>query len=129
VYPGAEVIGVPDMQWGERREAFVVLKPGSDAGEQELVDHCRPRLARRSERDARRALAALRALLAELGLRPKQAKTRIVCLREGGEGFDFFGFPITATCAAAPRARVTSPSSLAGPHARRCSTPAIGSMS
>jgi retron-type reverse transcriptase len=36
---------------------------------------------------------------------------------------------ITATCAGAPRARVTSPFSLAGPHARRCSTPAIGSMS
>ena len=45
-----------------------------------------------SERDARRALAALRALLAELGLRPKEAKTRIVHLREGGEGFDFLGF-------------------------------------
>ena len=45
-----------------------------------------------SERDARRALAVLRALLAELGLRPKEAKTRIVHLREGGEGFDFLGF-------------------------------------
>jgi RNA-directed DNA polymerase len=45
-----------------------------------------------SERDARRALQALRACLAELGLRPKQAKTRIVHLREGGEGVDFLGF-------------------------------------
>ena len=45
-----------------------------------------------SERDARRALAALRAILADLGLRPKQAKTRIVHLVEGGEGFDFLGF-------------------------------------
>jgi group II intron reverse transcriptase/maturase len=45
-----------------------------------------------SERDARRALQALRACLAELGLRPKQAKTRIVHLREGGEGLDFLGF-------------------------------------
>ena len=45
-----------------------------------------------SERDARRALAALRAILADLGLRPKQAKTRIVQLREGGPGFDFLGF-------------------------------------
>jgi group II intron reverse transcriptase/maturase len=45
-----------------------------------------------SERDAHRALEALRALLAELGLRPKEAKTRIVHLREGGEGFDFLGF-------------------------------------
>ncbi|HEX2706996.1 MAG TPA: group II intron reverse transcriptase/maturase [Solirubrobacterales bacterium] len=45
-----------------------------------------------SERDARRALAALRVILADLGLRPKQAKTRIVHLREGGPGFDFLGF-------------------------------------
>jgi RNA-directed DNA polymerase len=46
----------------------------------------------RSEAEARRALAALRAILAELGLEPKEAKTRIVHLREGGEGFDFLGF-------------------------------------
>lgn len=45
-----------------------------------------------SERDARRALEVLRAILADLGLRPKQAKTRIVHLVEGGEGFDFLGF-------------------------------------
>ena len=42
----AEVIGVPDEQWGERPKAFVVLKPGRDAGEQELIDHCRARIAR-----------------------------------------------------------------------------------
>lgn len=46
----------------------------------------------RTEAEARRALAALRTLLAELGLEPKDAKTRIVHLREGGEGFDFLGF-------------------------------------
>jgi group II intron reverse transcriptase/maturase len=46
----------------------------------------------RTETEARRALAALRALLADLGLEPKAAKTRIVHLREGGEGFDFLGF-------------------------------------
>lgn len=46
----------------------------------------------RTEGEARRALAALRVLLAELGLEPKEAKTRIVHLREGGEGFDFLGF-------------------------------------
>jgi group II intron reverse transcriptase/maturase len=38
------------------------------------------------------ALARLTALLAELGLEPKAAKTRIVHLTEGGEGFDFLGF-------------------------------------
>ena len=33
------VIGVPDEKWGERPKAFVVLKPGAEAGEQELIDH------------------------------------------------------------------------------------------
>jgi fatty-acyl-CoA synthase len=42
----AAVIGVPDEQWGERPKAFVVLKPGREAGEQELIDHCRARIAR-----------------------------------------------------------------------------------
>jgi len=41
---------------------------------------------------AEAALARLRLLLAELGLEPKEAKTRIVHLEEGGEGFDFLGF-------------------------------------
>ena len=42
--------------------------------------------------EAERALAALRAILAEHGLTLKEAKTRIVELREGGEGLDFLGF-------------------------------------
>ena len=46
----------------------------------------------RTEGEARRALAALRALSAQFGLEPKEAKTRIVHLSEGGEGFDFLGF-------------------------------------
>jgi RNA-directed DNA polymerase len=37
-------------------------------------------------------LARLVAILADLGLEPKAAKTRIVHLAEGGEGFDFLGF-------------------------------------
>ena len=41
---------------------------------------------------AEAALARLTVLLAELGLEPKAAKTRIVHLVEGGEGFDFLGF-------------------------------------
>lgn len=41
---------------------------------------------------AEAALARLTGLLAELGLEPKAAKTRIVHLTEGGEGFDFLGF-------------------------------------
>ena len=41
---------------------------------------------------AEAALARLRDLLAELGLEPKAAKTSIVHLAEGAEGFDFLGF-------------------------------------
>ncbi|MFC9769786.1 group II intron maturase-specific domain-containing protein [Rhodococcus jostii] len=37
-------------------------------------------------------MARLTALLADLGLRPKAAKTRIVQLTVGGEGVDFLGF-------------------------------------
>ena len=45
-----------------------------------------------SRSQAERALERLTALLADLGLEPKAAKTRIVQLKEGGEGFDFLGF-------------------------------------
>jgi RNA-directed DNA polymerase len=41
---------------------------------------------------AQRAQAALAALLAALGLRLSEQKTRIVTLAVGGEGFDFLGF-------------------------------------
>jgi RNA-directed DNA polymerase len=46
----------------------------------------------RSKGQAVAALARLTALLADLGLEPKAAKTRIVHLTEGGEGVDFLGF-------------------------------------
>jgi RNA-directed DNA polymerase len=46
----------------------------------------------RSRGQAQAALARLGVLLADLGLQPKAAKTRIVHLVEGGEGFDFLGF-------------------------------------
>ena len=45
-----------------------------------------------TRQEAERALSALTAILAELGLELKQAKTRIVHLQEGGEGLDFLGF-------------------------------------
>jgi group II intron reverse transcriptase/maturase len=45
-----------------------------------------------SREQAQAALARLRELLAELGLEPKEAKTRIVQLKVGGAGFDFLGF-------------------------------------
>jgi len=45
-----------------------------------------------SRSQAERALERLTGLLAELGLEPKQAKTRILHLQVGGEGLDFLGF-------------------------------------
>ena len=45
-----------------------------------------------SRSQAEAALERLTASLAGLGLEPKAAKTRIVHLAEGGEGFDFLGF-------------------------------------
>ena len=45
-----------------------------------------------TRQQAEAALARSRQLLAGLGLEPKAAKTAIVHLIEGGEGFDFLGF-------------------------------------
>ncbi len=39
------VIGVPDDKWGETVKALVVLADGSTVTEQELIDHCRDKLA------------------------------------------------------------------------------------
>jgi fatty-acyl-CoA synthase len=39
------VIGIPDDKWGEAVTALVVLRPGVDATPDELVAHCRERLA------------------------------------------------------------------------------------
>ena len=40
------VIGVPHERWGETVKALVVLREGSDAGEADLIAHCRGRMAR-----------------------------------------------------------------------------------
>ncbi len=40
------VIGVPEEKWGEVGKAVVVIKPGATATEDELLEHCRARLAR-----------------------------------------------------------------------------------
>lgn len=39
------VVGVPDAQWGERVHAVVVLRPGQDLSQDELVAHCRREIA------------------------------------------------------------------------------------
>ena len=69
-----------DRQWTERG-AGVLARFADD-----LLALCRTRA------EAEAALAALRTILAELGLELKEAKTRIVHLEEGGEGVDFLGF-------------------------------------
>ncbi len=40
------VIGAPDETWGERPKAFVVLHPGTQVSEAELLEHTRTRIAR-----------------------------------------------------------------------------------
>jgi group II intron reverse transcriptase/maturase len=77
----------------------------------------------KGQAEAECALAALRAVLAELGLELKQAKTLIVHLREGGEGLDFLGFHHRWVRAHGPRVRHVTflarwPSRAAMQHAR-----------
>ena len=69
-----------DREWDARRHG-VLVRFADD-----LLVMCRTR------QQAETALARLRQLLAELGLEPKEAKTRIIGLEEGGPGFDFLGF-------------------------------------
>ncbi len=42
----AAVVAVPDERWGEVPVAFVTLKEGASASEQEIIEHVRGRLAR-----------------------------------------------------------------------------------
>jgi acyl-CoA synthetase (AMP-forming)/AMP-acid ligase II len=41
----AAVVTVPDKKWGESVKAFVVLKEGVEACEEELIDFCKEHLA------------------------------------------------------------------------------------
>jgi long-chain acyl-CoA synthetase len=77
----AGVIGVPDEYRGERVVAFVALKPGLSATEEELIEHCKLGLARFKVPSEVRVLPAL----------PKTAVGKILhrSLREieaGGKG-------------------------------------------
>jgi group II intron reverse transcriptase/maturase len=101
-----------DRQWA-RRGTGALVRYADD-----LLVMCN------TERDAVRALEALTVLLAELGLEPKLAKTRIAHLREGGEGFDFLGFHHRYVRGNTPRSRhltflVRWPSRQAMQHARQ----------
>jgi len=40
------VIAIPDDKWGEVPKAFVTLKPGNSVTAEEIVEHCRSRIAR-----------------------------------------------------------------------------------
>jgi len=42
----AAVVGRPDERWGEVPVAFVALRAGATAGQDDLIEHCRARLAR-----------------------------------------------------------------------------------
>jgi acyl-CoA synthetase (AMP-forming)/AMP-acid ligase II len=41
----AAVVGVPDVEWGQKVAAFVVLRPGAQATAEEIAEFCRQRLA------------------------------------------------------------------------------------
>ncbi len=41
----AAIIGVPDIDWGERVRAVVVLKDGYEADPDDVIEYCRQRLA------------------------------------------------------------------------------------
>ena len=100
-----------DRAW-QTRGRGVLVRYADD-----LVVMCRTRS------EAELALRAVTVILAELGLEPKPAKTRIVHLVEGGEGFDFLGFHHRWVHARDPRYRHISflarwPSRKAMQHAR-----------
>jgi len=100
-----------DRQWADRG-CGVLVRYADD-----LLVMCQTR------QEADRALSALTAILAELGLGLKQAKTRIVHLKEGGEGLDFLGFQHRWVRGSTPRSRhlcflVRWPSRQAMQHAR-----------
>jgi fatty-acyl-CoA synthase len=42
----AAVVAMPDAKWGETPCAFVELKTGASASEQEIIAFCRERMAR-----------------------------------------------------------------------------------
>ena len=95
-----------DRQWAERGHG-VLVRFADD-----LLAMCRTRA------EAEAALASLRQILGELGLQLKDAKTRIVHLKEGAREWTFSASTISGCAPPAPGMSSSSP---AGPHAGRCS--------
>jgi RNA-directed DNA polymerase len=101
-----------DRQWAARGHGQLVRYAD------DLLAICHTR------REAENALQALTAILAEMGLGLKPAKTQIVHLREEGEGVDFLGFHHRFVRGNTPRSRhltflVRWPSRQAMGHARQ----------
>jgi group II intron reverse transcriptase/maturase len=71
-----------DRVWRARCRHLGILVRYAD----DLVILCR------NERDAKEALRRLGIIIEHLGLELHPQKTRLVCLKEGREGFDFLGF-------------------------------------
>jgi len=71
-----------DRAWQDDHGRLGVLVRYAD----DLVILCR------TKAQAEAAMTQLRALLAELGLELAEDKTRLVCVNEDGEGFDFLGY-------------------------------------
>ena len=53
------VVGVPDEKWGEAVHAAVVLKPNTQATQEELIDFCKERIARYKSPKSLKFLAEL----------------------------------------------------------------------
>jgi len=39
------VIGVPDEKWGESVKAYIVLRPGKNLSEDDVIDFCKGKIA------------------------------------------------------------------------------------
>ena len=46
------VVAIPHERWGERPKAFVTLREGAQATAEELIEHCRGRIAHFKRPDA-----------------------------------------------------------------------------
>ena len=41
----AAIIGIPDLDWGERVRAIIVLKPNEVFNEEEIIEFCRSKIS------------------------------------------------------------------------------------